>query len=184
MAEPNNEDARLLVKFYNEPVKMEAKSDEAGRPIFEDREHISIIIPGDTKTNIVRIATDEDRERFAGPYEAFKRQSQAAANGTPLEEWPTLTKSRVKELKSMGLSTVEQLTDLSDASLSRYGDTTDDERAKASAYMAKAADGAAIERYAAKSKSDEEEIARLKAENDRLGALLKDGEQAKGKKAA
>ena len=183
MAEPNTDDTRLLVKFYNEPVKMQAKTEEAGRPIYEDREHISIIIPGDNRTNVVRVATDEDRERFPGPYAVFKKAEKKAAEGTPLEEWPALTKSRAKELRALGVDTVDQLAVLSDTSLDRYGDTTTDERAKARAYLAQAENGSAIEAYAAKSNADDAELARLKGEVERLSRDL-EAATAKGKKAA
>ena len=180
MAEPNTEDARLLVRFYIEPVKLEHKSEEAGRPIYEDQEFVSIIVPGDTKTVVVKRVTDEERERFALIYAAFERSEAKAADGTSLDEWPSMTKSRARELKEQGIKTVEQLERIGDTSLDKYGPTTIDERTKAKAFLAKAADGAAAEKTATELSAARDEIARLKKETERLSDEL---EKATKKKA-
>ncbi|MCU0905633.1 MAG: hypothetical protein MUE83_17460, partial [Tabrizicola sp.] len=46
---PNDPDLTLGVEFFMKPVENKAKSKEAGRPIFEDREMVRIAFPGDSK---------------------------------------------------------------------------------------------------------------------------------------
>jgi hypothetical protein len=57
----------IFAKFSLEPVKMEFLSAQEGRPIFEDREHVTIYIAGDNRTEVFREASDDDKARFAEP---------------------------------------------------------------------------------------------------------------------
>ena len=54
-------DSKLYVKFYTRPVMHGFKSNEAGRPIYEDKEYIQIIVPGDSKTTVDCPVTAEFR---------------------------------------------------------------------------------------------------------------------------
>src|SRR6266481_6333615 len=59
----------------------------AGRPIFDEVEHIRIIAPGGKDNINDRPVTLADKRRFPRQYAAFKAgQSQIAASGTPLTE--------------------------------------------------------------------------------------------------
>ena len=77
-----------LVEFYQGSVQKKAKSAESGRPIFDDRVFVRIQTPGDTRTVIDRIATDQDKRRFSRALSIFERGEQISQEGTPLEEWP------------------------------------------------------------------------------------------------
>jgi len=107
-------DSKLYVKFYTRPVMHGFKSSEAGRPIYEDKEYIEILVPGDSKTKVDCPVNDEFRTRFPKQYEKFKRNEVQAVTGTPLEMWPQITRSMVAELKAMNVTTVEQLADMAD----------------------------------------------------------------------
>ena len=114
---PNAGDDRLLVKFFVEAVQDNAATLEAGRPIFKDRELISIMVPG-SRDGVVKPATVALQQRFPQHYAAFKlRQDQEVLEGMPLEEWPGITRSQMEEARFMNIRTVESLANAPDSSL-------------------------------------------------------------------
>lgn len=61
-------------------------------------------------------------ERWAviGPaYEAWKEGSELPENGTPLEAWSGVTVDQARFLKAMGIRTVEDVRDMTDAAISQ-----------------------------------------------------------------
>lgn len=114
---PEKGDENLHVKFSNFPHFNEKKSHEEGRPIFDERCYITIIVPG--QQDIVhRVAWRRDFERFPKQYQAFRNnESQDAASGTPLKVLPWLQASQVKELEYFNCHTVEQLANIPDATI-------------------------------------------------------------------
>ena len=112
-----NPDDILLVKFTIEPQKNVTRSLEEGRPIFEDKEWISIMAPG-SRNEVRREARMQDKDRFPRHYAAFKnRQDQQVNEGTPLSEWPGATRSQVEEMKFWNIVTVEQLAGVADSTM-------------------------------------------------------------------
>ena len=110
-----NPDDNLLVKFYIDSVQDDEATKEAGRPIFKEVEMVDIRVPG-SRNNVVRIARLQDKERFPRHYAAFKnRTSMEGIEGTPLAEWPLITRSRVEELAFLNVKTVEQLANMPDS---------------------------------------------------------------------
>lgn len=110
-----------LVEFFLHPLELEAKSQEAGRPIFQDRLMVRIITPGDNRAIVERIATIEDKAVYARQYTAYEKMETMSAEGTPLEQWPVLSKSAVRMYKYHNIFTLEQLANLSDDQLSMVG---------------------------------------------------------------
>lgn len=107
-------DSKLYVKFYTRPVMHGFKSNEAGRPIYEDKEYIQILVPGDSKTTVDCPVTAEFRARFPNQYAKFKANESQSVTGTPLEMWPQVTRAMVAELKAQNITTVEQLAEMAD----------------------------------------------------------------------
>lgn len=108
-------DKKLLAMFYNDVVKNEAKSIEAGRPIFDNVTLIRIITPGSRDT-FVGDATLEYQRRFPQQWARFKAgQDQSEGSGTPLNMLPWMQPNQVAEFKAVGCHTVEQLVGMSDA---------------------------------------------------------------------
>lgn len=135
-------DAGLYVQFYLEAVKDEEESVAAGRPIFIDKEYIKIIPVGDKNTVICEPVTEEYKMRWPQQYAAFKNQQHQPQEGTPLDQWPPLTKSQMMTLKSVNVHTVEQLANVSDGNLTNLGMGARDLREKAIVYL-KNAEGSA-----------------------------------------
>lgn len=155
----HGDDNGLYVEFSMEAVQNEEKSQSEGRPIFEEKEYITIRIAGDTKTVRKRPVQLEwsgnqppDSERWPRQYQAFKNQQKQVMEGTPLEQWPLMNKADVMSVKGLSIYTVEQLAGLGDNALTWLGART--WRDKAVAYLAEAQKGAGV--------------AKLQAENDKL----------------
>lgn len=175
---PGDEKDTAIPRFYVKPVQNKFKSDQAGRPIFDDVEFVEILIPGDKNTIVDEPARQHHRDRWPQWYDAFKKGQEAPSEGTPLEEWGGVTRSLVEELRFFHIRTVEQVAALDDAKLQRAipmgGHAL---REKARRYLAQAEGSAPVDALAA-----ENEVLRgnmevmqtamdeLKAEVERLKA--------------
>ena len=108
-------DESLLVRFLTRPLQNGVKTAEEGRPIFDEILFIDIRTPGD-RDAVVRRATQADLQRFPRHYAAYQQRiSVEDVTGTPLVEWPLVTRSQVEELSFANIKTVEQLAGISDA---------------------------------------------------------------------
>ena len=114
-------DNSIFPEFFVEAVQHDARTEEEGRPIFEERELVRIRIAGDSKSVVVRKVNAEVINRWPEHYKAFKNNMEAPLDGTPLSEWPLLTVSRIKELQALNIKTVEALAELRDSALGRVG---------------------------------------------------------------
>jgi hypothetical protein len=115
------EDRRLNVRFYMGTLPDPAATASSGVPKFKDVPHIRIVTPGDARNIIERPAWDDednknsDSQRFPRQWAAFKAgESKDVDVGTPLAEWPGISRSRVEELAMQKIRTVEQLAGLTD----------------------------------------------------------------------
>jgi len=128
----NDEDKKLSVHFFVHPVENPRKSKEAGRPIYDDVEMVSIMAPGNTKTEYTARAhsmhydSNERKqwtyaERFSDIYDRFKRGMDEQQSGTPLSEVPFLTVSQKAEMNAMKVYTVEQLAGMADRDIRKKG---------------------------------------------------------------
>lgn len=151
-------------RFHMQARKDEKASSAAGRPIFTDVEYVEIHVPGDKLNIIHRPARPKDKKRFAGAYRAFKAGQEQGVAGTPLAEWPQVTRSQVEELKYHGVHTVEQLAAVTDGNVQNIGPILA-LRAKAQAYLEAA-------RVGAPSAALAERDARIAALESKLEALV------------
>jgi hypothetical protein len=161
LSNPNAGNDKLYVTFGLHPRQNEAKTLEQGRPIFDDLEYVKIIVPGDKQNEVHRPANDADRRMYRNQYAAFKAGNADAQSGTPLTEWPAITRAQVEELRYFKVHTVEQLGNLSDASIMNIGPI----RAlvsKAKDYLERAAGNAPMEKMRAELSQRDNELAALK----------------------
>lgn len=172
----HGDDNGLYVEFTMEAVQNEEKSLEAGRPIFEEKEYITIRIVGDTKTvrkRPVKIDwsanTPPDAERWPRQYQAFKNQQTQTVEGTPVTEWPQITRADAMSLKAMNIHTLEQLASLGDNNLQWLGARK--MRDMALAWMKQAEDGKGIAQLQSKYDKLEADYTALKNE---LAALTEE----------
>jgi hypothetical protein len=154
-------DETLAVKFYISPLQNEQKSKLEGRPIFEDREFIKIMIPGSKSNVIDRLARPTDIARFPEHHRRFKaRMDQDLVEGTRLEEWPGITRGQCEEMKFFNVFTVEQLANLAASSA---GNIMGIEalKTKANAYLDSSKENATNEKFAALEAKYEALLARV-----------------------
>ena len=117
--EQSEADKKLFVKFYTLPVHQEGASIEAGRPIFKDEEHISIIAPG-SRSEFVGKVDPGYIARFPQHYARFKAGQTPLEQGTPLTALPWFSPSQIAEYQALNVRTVEQLVGMSDAVAHRF----------------------------------------------------------------
>ena len=168
-SDTQNADSRLAVQFYKKSVKQEDASNEAGRPIFKEFDFVRIMIPGDNLTEIDTYAQESHKQRF--PRQWAHYQNQVANHediiGTPLDQWPQVTRSQAEELRGLKFHTVESIADCSDQQLQRIGMVAGmsphNFRLKAKAFLNLANDSAEVAQR-------EAELQALKAENDKIKA--------------
>ena len=171
-------DARLAVQFYKKSVKQDIASDEAGRPIFKEFDFVRIMIPGDNLTEIDTYAQESHKQRF--PRQWAHYQNQVANHediiGTPLDQWPQVTRSQADELRGLKFHTVESIADCSDQQLQRIGMVAGmsphNFRLKAKAFLNLANDSAEVAQREAEMQALKQENAKIKEETDaKLAAM-------------
>ena len=121
------QDTSCFAEFFMHPQENKALTLEKGRPIFEEKVYVRIMIPGDKTTEIqrpVRMGNgpNHDNMKYAHQYSIFMQGQGAdqALIGTPLKHWPPVTKSMVLELAHYEVRTVEQLAQVSDQILQKF----------------------------------------------------------------
>ena len=127
MALPSDEqgaDSRLQVRFYKRPVHQEQESLAAGRPIYKEFDFVHICVAGDSLTEIDTYALANHKARF--PIQWANYMNRVGADdqevvGTPVSEWPLVSKSQAEELRAMKFHTVEAIASASDQQLQRMG---------------------------------------------------------------
>ncbi len=155
-------DEGLLVRFYIKPRPDSAETARQGRPVFKDTEYIEIRTPG-KRDPIARPASGADIERFPRHYEAFKnRVNGEMVEGTPLTEWPHISRSMVEELSFFHVKTVEQLVSMSDTNAQQFMGINA-LRKKAKEWLEFAKEGKAAADLKEELQQRDDEIAQLKA---------------------
>ena len=165
-------DARLAVQFYKKSMKQEDASNEAGRPIFKEFDFVRIMIPGDNLTEIDTYAQESHKQRFPRQWAHYQNQVTGHEDviGTPLDQWPQVTRSQAEELRGLKFYTVEAIADCSDQQLQRIGMVAGmsphNFRLKAKAFLNLATDSAEVAQREAELQALKEENAKIKAETD------------------
>jgi hypothetical protein len=150
----SKQDENLLVKFFTKQREDKTASLKEGRPIFKDVEYIDIKVPGQRSGGACRPAQHMDRKRFPRHYAAYQQRKEMPLEGTPLGEWPLMTRTQVEELSFHNVKTVEQLVGMSDGLAANFMGMNG-LRQKAKMWLEKTEDTARIN-----------EIETLKADNE------------------
>ena len=176
-SDENNADSRLQVRFYKRPVQQEAETLAEGRPIYKEFDFVHICVAGDTLTEIDTYALASHRTRF--PIQWANYQNRLGADdqevvGTPVSEWPLVSKSQAEELRAMKFYTVESIANASDQQLQRMGMAAGMSpyafRDKAKSFLNLAANSAQTDQRAQEINELKEELAKKSAENDKIKA--------------
>jgi hypothetical protein len=187
-SDENNADSRLQVRFYKKPVHQEQESLDAGRPIYKEFDFVHICVAGDTLTEIDTYAQQSHKQRF--PIQWANYMNRVGANdqevvGTPVSEWPLVSKSQAEELRAMKFFTVESISSASDQQLQRMGMAAGMSpyafRDKAKAFLNLATSSAETDKREQEINALKEELAKkdletakMKQETDAKMALMQD----------
>jgi hypothetical protein len=125
----------VQAEFYIRAVEMVFQSEQAGRPIYEDRTFVRIWIPGDKTTVIDREVTPEDKREFPTQWAAFQVNSDQSQAGMRIDQWPELTPSQRAELNAMGFKTIESIAHMTDAQCQGLGPVGVPMRIKAQRFL-------------------------------------------------
>jgi hypothetical protein len=171
-------DARLAVQFYKKSVKQDDASNEAGRPIFKEFDFVRIMIPGDNLTEIDTYAQESHKQRFPRQWAHYQNQvtNHEDIVGTPLDQWPQVSRSQADELRGLKFHTVESIADCSDQQLQRIGMVAGmsphNFRLKAKAFLNLANNSAEVAHREEELQALREENAKIKSETEaKLAAM-------------
>jgi hypothetical protein len=173
-----NADSSLAVTFYKRSVKQDMASEEQGRPIFKEFDFVRITVPGDNLSEIDTYAQESHKQRFPRQWAYYQNQvgSHADFEGTPIEQWPQVSRSQAEELKGIKFPTVESVANCSDQQLQRIGMiagmSPHSFREKAKTFLNLATKSAEVSQREAEVQALKEENAKIKAETDaKLAAM-------------
>lgn len=173
-----NPDARLVVRFYSKPVKMNFESEVQGRPIFADVDYVQIFVPGDSTSIHDTPVREDHKARFPLQWAHYmnKHGGDAKEIGTPLAQWPRVTPAQAEELRALKFYTVESVANASDANIQRIGMIAGMSpykfREHAIRFLQVAADDAGALQADSRVKALEEENAKLQAQMQEILARL------------
>jgi hypothetical protein len=155
-------DRKLLVAFFKDTVKNEAKSIAAGRPIFDEIDLVKIITPG-SRDSFVGDATEQYQQRFKSQWDRYKAGQAQSVSGTPLNQLPWLSVSQIAEFNAVGCQTVEQLVGMPDAMSQKFMGHHAIKQ-KALAYLDAATSAAPMLKLQAELEKRDEQIKELQAQ--------------------
>lgn len=159
--------------FFMETVPNPFRSQQEGRPCADEVEMVRLLIPGDKNSSPVKRVDDEDRAKYPKAYEAFKDGLEPPTDGTPLSEWPPISKSQVLELAHFHIKTVEHLAGVHDGQLQNMPMGTRALRGQAKVFIDVSLNGTApIARLTSKIEELESDKAHQASVIEEMGARL------------
>ena len=187
-------DAKLFVRFYKKTLPNNFETQKQGHPIFYECDFVEIRLPGDKLNSVDEFVNESHKERFPRHWAHYLNNNKEGELiiGTPVSEWPIITRSVAEELKYLGFKTVESIANASDSQLDKLGMKGGMQphtfRERAQRYLATAgqeasatAEAARAEAAEARATAAEDAIAEMRAQMAALQAASGASEQIKGK---
>lgn len=160
-------DARLFVEFFAYSEHQPFKSAEAGRPIFEKRDYIKIIQPGE-RDQMVREVTDLDKMRFPNQWKAYENKQAQIPDGTPLEVLFPQDPQICDQFRALKIHVVEHLAGLGEEGIKRLGMGGREHVQRAKNFLAAASNMKGAHEMQIKIDEQANHIATLKAALERM----------------
>ena len=161
-----------IPRFFRDKMQNNFRSEQEGRPVYDDVEKVEIIIPGMTQSIAVERVNEGHKMRWPQHYAAFQKGLEPVHDGTPLEEWPPLSPAQVANLKALQVHTVEQLANITDTAIQKIGMGARDLKAKAGAWLDQAQSGAALSKALAENAQLRAQLDTMKENHDQLAAAV------------
>lgn len=160
-----------MVRFFRDKVQLIAKSEELGRPYFEDMDFIEILIPGDSFNQVVTKVSDVHKEKYAESWKKYQSGLVQSVDGTPIESWSRLSRANAANYKAMNFHTIEQIAEMGENVFENVGIGAAGDKIAAKAYLAQAQDTGLAQKQAIEIDTLKSEVTRLTEEIKRIGAL-------------
>ncbi len=167
----------MVCQFFMRPFHHPAKSEQAGRPVFEDRVFVRIHPPGERLNIVERPAHDGDKRRFPQQWAQFSANAEQRGDGTPIEMLYPAQPSIGATLKANAVHTIEQCAELSGMAIDAVGMGAQRWQNDAKKYLEMANKGVSAsqlrherDELEAQIRVSNQKIAMLQAEVERLAA--------------
>jgi hypothetical protein len=111
---------KTVVSFHKHPVLNPIASEQQGRPIYDEHDFVRIQHPGE-RDFIDRKVTPADQVRWRNQWAQYIAQKDQTAVGTPIDLLFPRHPGVVANIRSSGVHTVEQLSELSAYGIAAIG---------------------------------------------------------------
>ncbi len=118
-----------VIKFYKRSVHNKNKSIETGYAVWEDKDYVRISTAGEQGQVIDRPVTRADVSKYPDLWQAYSNDQDQVIQGTPLTTLFEKQPAKAANLRSVGITTVEQLAAANDTAISAitaFGFSLDD----------------------------------------------------------
>lgn len=163
----------IIPVFYMKAIRNNFESERQGRDIWEEVPYVEMMVPGDKLTEVHEKVKQDHKDRWPDKWAAFIANQEAPTDGTPLDEWPPVSRAVAMQLSSAKVRTVEALASLSDLQLSNVmpmgGNAL---REKARMWLKQAEEMAPMADLQAALAARDEEVAALKAQMADLASRI------------
>jgi hypothetical protein len=160
-------DDGLFVQFFPHAVHLEWQSKQEGRPIYEQRDYVRVIQPGE-RDKMEREAREDDKHRWPRQWAAYQSQQQQVPDGTPVDVLFPGAPHEVAMLKALHIHTIEMLAALGEAGISRLGIGGRNKVERAKRFLDAANGMAGMNKLQAENERMAEELAAIKAQMEQL----------------
>lgn len=168
-----NPDSLLRARFYKRVMQDNFQTAKEGRPIFHEIDYVEIMTPGNILNIVDTPVRSEHKVRFPREWMIYQNsQSHDQVQGTPVEEWPILSRSQAEEFKAVKFFTVEQVAGASDEQLQKLGMGAFMYRDKARAFLSAAKDSAFAQNQVDEIKKRDQQINELTNTVTRMASQL------------
>lgn len=113
----HGDDSRFLVEFYTREIEDEKQTKIHGRRMLASKAYCRKRAMGDPRTVWDAPVSDEDKMRWPQQWAAYERGEHDMVFGTPLDSWPLLSREARLLMKNWGFKTVDQVAEVTDATL-------------------------------------------------------------------
>ena len=153
------------LRIWKDTAQNAFQSEKHGRPVFDEVVLCEVISPGSRDSSpvfeLVRYFSKESNlpPLYGMKYDTYKEyvltfekneEIDASLAGTPLKEWPEISRSMAASLRSQNIFTVEALADIPDTKLTMVGPDGRTWRDKAQAFLKAAHDASYATELAAR----------------------------------
>lgn len=161
-------DRNMIAMFYTRAVHNKSKSQDAGRPVYEDQIFVRIHPPGERLNIVDRPINQNDKRRFPQQWQMFQENKEQVPDGTPIELLYPDHPSIAAMLRAHAVHTIELCAALSADAIENIGMGCQQHVNNAQKYLAAANKGVAATQLRAELEKRDQEINTLKHTIDLL----------------